>query len=123
MINVFVSGKVIERKFKEIDGIKFIEPYKSNMGLEEKDSEYYVPIDLTLINKCDICLLILETGDELNSLFEVGYCFAKNKTIIILDLLNSNITKYNFTKQLATSILYSYDSLHETLKRLSWNNL
>jgi len=117
MINIYVAGKLKKRKLKQIYNINYLCPYEHANNLSIYDSNIYVTIDLVMINKCDLILLVLETGKELNSLFELGYCYALNKPIITLDLLKDS-SLYTFTKHLSTSIVKTYKELYEILERL-----
>jgi len=118
MINIYITGKVKKREFIKYKNINYMEPYNYAKGLNILDENIYASIDLTLLNKADLIILVLDSNEVRNSLFEIGYCFAKNKPIIILDLMKDS-TKYNFTKQFASSIFRNFQELNDFIGRLS----
>lgn len=118
MINIYVAGKVKERFFIEYKNITYLQPFNFAEKLSTFDSNIYVTIDLTLLNMSDIILLVLDSNEVRNSLFEVGYLFAKNKPIIILDLMKDS-SNYNFIKKFALSYFTEFQQLDSFIKRLS----
>lgn len=108
MLKVYVAGKVEKRNLKA-PGVEFLCPRARHYVCD--DENFYVPRDLYLLNQADALLLIIETGEERNSLFEAGVAWAQNKPIIaVLEVEKHKADKYRFTTQLATSVAASTES-------------
>lgn len=84
MINVYVAGKALRRELPLLEGIIWLEPYIYGDDIGEKDSAVYVPRDLMLLNRADVILLLVETGEELNTFVEVGIAYARGIPIILV---------------------------------------
>lgn len=104
MISVYVAGKPVSRRdLPALQGIIWLEPYIYGDEIGEKDSDIYVPRDLMLLNRADIILILIETGEERNTYIEAGIAFAKGKPIITV-VGPKHVGHMQLLRQISTSV-------------------
>lgn len=115
MIRVYVAGKAVARNLPSLEGIIFLEPYIYTDEIGERDSDVYVPRDLALLSSSDIILVIIETGEELNTFIETGIAFARG--IPIMAVINPELKgRTHFLAQISTSVFISLKDALDALE-------
>lgn len=114
-MNVYVAGKAIERTLPLIKGVVWLEPYIYGDDIGEADSDIYVPRDLMLLRRADIVLVLLETGEELNTLIEAGIVYARG--VPIISVINPELKgRARFLSQISTSVFINREDALDCLE-------
>ncbi len=115
MLRVYVAGKARKRKLPLLDGIIWLEPYIYGDEIGEKDSDVYVPRDLALLNTANILLVIIETGEELNTYIEAGIAYERGIPIIaVIAPELKSLTR--FLAQISTSVFIDFGDAVDALE-------
>jgi nucleoside 2-deoxyribosyltransferase len=103
--------------YAKTDNIHWLIPKRSidtPFGKPGNDKRFYVPNDIQMINRADIIVYSLEKDHgNIGGAWEVGYAFAKNKPVYLLDQDPDN---YRYDILRATSFVFTtHDEIIEAI--------